>query len=271
MLVTSALVAATNVTVICMVVFIKELRTFTNYFVLSLAVSDLLTGISSSLQRFRQAIPAIYDIVIDSLTFLILASGVLSLCAVTWDRYIAVTNPFGYKDKVKRHSKKILIAIWLITITLFAAGLLVWITNDSNKISNPWLIVSPLLIFIVIPYTIIVVAYIRICLRLRSHTREMKRMDITNEQREQARRTSLEGRSVKVLIVVVCVFLISWVPIMYQAISSFIFGKILDRQLKFVTLLFINGSSIINPILYAFFKKDFQKKLARVVRISTDN
>jgi len=256
LIVASILVAIPNAAVIFMIIFNKHFRTFTNYFVLSLAVSDMLTG---AVLIPLHIVP--YNIVRDFFVFFILMSGSMNLCAVTWDRYIAVTEPFEYKNKLEKYHKKILAAIWVTTI-LFTLIPVTWGIYKALLIQKCFVAFS-FVAFVFVPYVFIIFAYVRIWLRLRSHAAEMARMDVTSEQGEGARRASLEGKTVKVFLVVVSVFLISWLPVIYMTIVQFILERpdLVPEDLSLISLFTIAGSSLVNPILYALMKKDFNAKI----------
>lgn len=260
LIISSLLVTTTNVGVICMVVFIKELRTYTNFFVVSLAFSDALTGaVFLPLYIFPHSSVTGY------LIFFILIAGVMNLCAVTWERYVAIIEPFGYKEKLRKTQKKILVVIWSIP-SLVTLVPLAW-KADARTIYHKYFNVLTLLILVIIPYVFIVVAYVRIWLRLRSHAAQMrKRANMTSEQQEGARRASLEGKTVKVFLVVVSVFLVSWLPVIYMTTVSMVIGRpdLIPPLLSDLSLFTIAGSSMINPILYALMKNDFKTRLVGI-------
>ncbi|XP_020909848.1 D(4) dopamine receptor-like [Exaiptasia diaphana] len=259
LIVISVLASVTNAAVIIMVIAIKELRTFNNVFVASLAVSDMLTG--------AVLVPlhlADHYEVSGFLSFTIMISGVLNLCAVTWDRYVAVTDPFGYKDKLQKCHGKLLFAIWT-TASLSTLIPLAW-DNDITTEYHKWFLILSLLILVLIPYGFIVAAYVRIWLRLRSHAAQMKQVSISNEQREGARRASLEGKTVKVFLVVVSVFLVSWLPVIYMTTVGLMLGRLdlIPPHLSMLSWYTITGSSLINPILYGIMKRDFYVQFRRL-------
>ncbi|KAK3701532.1 hypothetical protein QZH41_007899 [Actinostola sp. cb2023] len=331
LIVTCVLVVTANVAVITMVIVIRELRTFTNYFVVSLAVSDMLTGVVHIPLLLSEYAKATGFIV-----FFIMSSGVLNLCAVTWDRYTAVIDPFGYKNKLQKYYKKILIAVWMTSLlfTLIPLAwnadlqsvyhkyflvvalvvfvivpyvsiviakvidpfgyknklqkyyrkilIVVWMTSflftliplawyvDGKSVYHKYFLVVALVVFVIVPYVSIVIAYVRIWLRLRSHAAMIKKiMDITNEQREGARRASLEGKTVKVFIVVASVFLVSWLPVLYMTVVESVLGRpdLVPIQLQQTSLFSVAGSSLLNPLLYALMKRDFKAKLVGWVQV----
>lgn len=254
---TSVLVTLSNAAIILMVVFIKKLRTSTNYFVLSLAISDMLTGAVVLPLNIMSYLPTFTPF----LNFFILTSGVLNACALTWDRYLAVMNPFQYKNKIEMQYKKILVAIWSTSV-LFTLIPLAW-EGDVTLAINRYYSILVLITFIVLPYVLISVAYLRILLRLRSHAAELARISSTREVRERATRASLEGKTVKLFLVVVSIFLLSWVPVIYITVVIDFVRKprLAPRVLHLVSLFTIACSSLASPIIYAIMKKDFNAML----------
>jgi general stress protein CsbA len=46
-------------------------------------------------------------------------ASILSLCGVTWDRYVAVTSPLRYTSRMTdRHVTRIIVAIWVTSLTV---------------------------------------------------------------------------------------------------------------------------------------------------------
>ncbi|KAG7502668.1 adenosine receptor A1-like [Solea senegalensis] len=86
-----AVLAISGNTLVCLAVIRnKKLRTITNYFLVSLAVADILVGLV--------AIPC--------------ASSILSLLAVAAERYMAIFLPFQYQRMMSPRNAK-----WVLTVT----------------------------------------------------------------------------------------------------------------------------------------------------------
>ncbi|XP_031558929.1 histamine H2 receptor-like [Actinia tenebrosa] len=260
LIVLCVLVVITNMAVICMVVFIKELRTFTNYFVLSLAVSDVLVG-GIMLPLNHPWVPS--SEVTGHVIMITMLSGVGNICAVTWDRYVAVMEPFTYRTKLKRYYKKILIILWITAITCSLIPL-AWKDEDTSIYHKVYYVMT-ILGFVILPYLAIIIGYVRIYARLRYHTAQLKSEGITRSKREGAQRASLEGKTVKVFVVVVVLFLLSWVPVIYMTMVDGVFQQpnLVPSLLQRFNLLVLAVSSLVNPLLYGFMKRDFNGQIKR--------
>lgn len=128
-----------NVLIIAAVVTTRRLRTVTNCFVLSLAVADWLVGI------FVMPIGAAHNYMGSwklggvlceiwvSLDVCLCTASILSLCAISIDRYFAVTQPLNYSRR--RRSKKLalfmIFLVWLGSIAITCPPIF-WF-KDENK------------------------------------------------------------------------------------------------------------------------------------------
>ena len=92
-----------NVLVLLAVLVNKTLRTITNYFVVSLACADLLLGLlvlpfSAMLQLEKRWIfGAMFCDIWAATDVLCCTASILSLCAISIDRYIGVTRPLKHR------------------------------------------------------------------------------------------------------------------------------------------------------------------------------
>ena len=112
---------------VCLLVYLKKtLRTNTNWLMVSLAVSDILTG--GVLLPVYLIEP--YSVVTGYLVCLILLWGVANLCAVTYDRYIAIIKPLEYSYRAPKILKRSLILSWLLP-AIYSLLPLFWNTNQA--------------------------------------------------------------------------------------------------------------------------------------------
>ena len=152
----SVIIVVANCSVCALFFFNKTLRTYTNWLVLSLAVSDILTGgVLLPILLFKPA-----SLVTDYFITLILLSGVANICAVTYDRYVAIINPLLYLYLAPKIFKRAIIVSWLIP-TIYTVLPLAWDTNPTKTIHFVYVVC--LEIFgVVVPYIFITFAYVRI-------------------------------------------------------------------------------------------------------------
>jgi len=107
--------------------------TTTHYFVASLAVADLLLGaavlpFSAALETtgrwlFGQALCDVWAAV----DVLCCTASILSMCAISLDRYIGVTQPLRHSTIVsERRAGGVVVAVWLLSVAISVAPLFGW-------------------------------------------------------------------------------------------------------------------------------------------------
>ncbi|CAG9808092.1 unnamed protein product [Chironomus riparius] len=192
-----------NTLVILSVITTRRLRTVTNCFVTSLAVADWLVGI------FVMP-PAVIDFLVGSwplgiilcdiwisLDVLLCTASILSLCAISIDRYLAVTQPLNYskRRRSKRLAMVMIFIVWVLAIAITCPPFLGWLDQGIRKDENEcgynqnmgYVIYSALGSFF-IPMSIMVYVYTRIFCVLTSRQSRISRteaceraIDVENE------------------------------------------------------------------------------------------
>ncbi|XP_029470841.1 5-hydroxytryptamine receptor 2B [Rhinatrema bivittatum] len=167
-----------NILVILAVSLEKKLQNATNYFLMSLAVADLLVGL------FVMPI-ALLTILFNSewplhnslcsiwlfLDILFSTASIMHLCAISLDRYVAIKKPIQASQFNSRAKTVIKIAIvWLISIGIAIPIPIQGIKDESNIFENKTCIVRPerfkdfitygSLVAFFIPFGIMVVIYL---------------------------------------------------------------------------------------------------------------
>ena len=250
----SVMVVVTNVFVCALVCFNKTLRTYTNWLVLSLAVSDILTG--GVLLPIVLTKPT--SLVTDYFTALILLSVVANICAVTYDRYAAIIKPLLYPYLAPKLLKRTLVAVWLIP-TIYSVLPLAWDTNPTKTMHIVYIVCLEFF-GVVVPYIFITFAYVRIFRQVRRSLTMRKNFESAREQRRERRRVSSDAQVAKVFCIVSTAFLLSWLPILYSTTVYSVFNRpdLIPDALYTISLFAVATSSLVNPIICAFLKPDFR-------------
>ena len=96
-------------------------KTITNYFVTSLAVSDLLVvlfivplKIHFALHNHEFCAPLVFCQTLYTCDFTFFAASITNLFVISIDRYIAIVRPYNYRDYLTpRRAKALIVSIWL--------------------------------------------------------------------------------------------------------------------------------------------------------------
>ncbi|XP_053984457.1 pyrokinin-1 receptor-like [Hylaeus volcanicus] len=281
----------------------KSMHTATNYYLFSLAVSDLLllvSGLPPEIYMVWCKYPYIFGegfCVLRGLAAETSANAsILTITAFTVERYVAICHPFlaHTMSKLTRAVKLILI-IWLVSLSFALPQALQFGLVQHNV--NPNIVMCTMkriivnhsfelstLLFFMIPMSLITVLYALIGLKLRK-SNMMKRSHGSEEGGSCRHHPGRSSRRVlKMLVAVVIAFFICWAPFHVQRLIA-IYGTRPDhissnsKWIEFLYLLmtYISGvlyyvSTTINPILYNImsnkFRVAFMETLSRNCRIT---
>ncbi|MEQ2188802.1 hypothetical protein GOODEAATRI_018659 [Goodea atripinnis] len=135
-------VIAGNVLVCLSVYLEKALKTTTNYFIVSLAFADLLLAVLVLplfvYAEFQGGVWTLNMMICDGLMtmdVMLCTASIFNLCAISVDRFIAVSIPLNYNRKHVDYRQLILLsATWLLALAV-ASPVIFGINNVSNR--NP--------------------------------------------------------------------------------------------------------------------------------------
>lgn len=254
------------------------LRTKSNVFLVSLAASDFSAGILCiplviACNVFRASFYGwIICLGMDLSQRFLAISTILHLLAATLERYLKILLPLRYLSVLT--SRKVAIVLLVIWSTaLFSSFIqLTWIDikssampGHSQQIDAFYLVVCAI-VFVFIPFVIMVYAYLRIFCVIWGERRPSLLLESTEAvpARRVKRKKSNEIRATCIYIAMAIMFLFAW--------SGYFFAGIMDDiqpesvknfpQWLNIVLLFLKFSTaLVNPLLYTFFKTDFQNAL----------
>ena len=140
------------------------------------------------------------------LNSLILLSGVANICAVTYDRYVAIIKPLLYPYLAPMIFKRTLVVSWLIP-TIYSLPPLAWDTNRTKTINIVYVVCLEFF-GVVVPYIFITFAYVRIFRKVRHILTMRKNFESARQQRKKRRRVLSDAQVAKVFCIVSTTFLL---------------------------------------------------------------
>lgn len=243
----------------------RDLRTKCNFFIISLAISDvlvasiampiwLLVQLSNNSWIYSQKLKAFWD----CMDILCGTASIMNLTAVSFDRQLAITSPFAYPKILTTRRVLVIIGfVWLYAATISSSRLLHWPFPS-------YLCFVPIVSFF-LPLLIMLVMYTRIYLVARYQARRIGRNYAT------------DIKAAKTIAVVIGGFVICWLPFFVVVLS------IANRTSTPVTFFNVAKwleylNSCLNPVIYtcsnrtyrSAFKKLFRRCKEKITREDRD-
>ena len=260
----SILTMVVNGLVIFLVCSKRHLRTKTNAFVVSLAVADFGVGMIVVPSHFfcsltTECTPRSKEglIVTFVRVFTIYASGT-NLVSLVLERYVAVVKPLKYLTFMKRRRVILMVVTswgipFLFTLTLLPIELSA--IDRDNTIYGYLGLLSEIILFVILIFFL--ASMFLVVYNLNSRDRTLYKQLRFNHVviRAKTQNTS----AVKWVALLTCVF-ISCYGIMMRCSLLLLTGHTCKNDFHYRTLLVVINSGI-NPIVYAFFKRDIKASL----------
>ena len=194
-----------NILVVLSVCTNRRLRTVTNFYVVSLAISDLCVSILvmplgivvelTGKWLFGSVVCEIWV----SCDVMLCTASILNLCCISLDRYFAITKPLVYSTKrSKRLALSMIAVVWVAAVAITCPPIFGWREKDRLDDSSfctltkdPGYIIYSSLGSFYVPLTVMVFVYIRIfivAIKREKRLRPYKRNFVSGSHR--ARRKS---------------------------------------------------------------------------------
>ena len=266
----SILAITGNGIIIFLVLSKRQLRTKTNAFVVSLAVADLLVGMS--------AVPSLFfcelatgcnsqAFLADGMDFVrwpFVYASVMNLCSLVLDRYIAVVNPLKYLTFMKcSRITQILCLSWAVPVSILMTMCLVWRISTIPFVFHVfvWLIT---LFFEVLPCLIMIFCFLSMLRVVWKHDQTARTLAKQLRFNHKVFFKGHERSAVITMAIVISLFLLCYAfYLRCSFVLLFSTGQSCDDQEYKIPLLEIN--SAINPVAYACFKRDIKKEIKRLL------
>ncbi|XP_078381021.1 octopamine receptor beta-2R-like [Oculina patagonica] len=246
----------------------RQLRTKTNAFIVSLAVADFCVGMSvvpslfvcemasgcSSQSRLSDGISLIRN--------LFGFASVMNLCSLVLDRYIAVVKPLTYLTFMKRRRVIQMVSLaWAVPFSFIVVFLLNWLILKISLLFRIFICIA-MIFFEFLPCSMLIFCFASMLRIVCKHDRAARTLAKQLRFNHQVLFKNQEKSAILMMAIVIGLFLLCYA---FYLRCSFVLifsdhKPCNDLKVK-IPLVVLN--SAINPVAYAFFKRDIKKEIKR--------
>lgn len=261
------------------VLFAKKnfLRTPANFLLFSLALCDFFTGcvnIPLAIMAFAQAVPYaklpdVFYLVTVLHNFTAVATG-YHILVITLERYLV----FAWENRrpvSKEAILRVLAVIWgasaIIAIVPFFWKAELYANDPKASILQTSHAVFCLAAVFLLPYTFIIYAHAVMFVAIKKTRQEMQAIQIENHQLKAGCSES-EKKCLLIFVTMGTLYLVCWLPWFTLALIFSLEDQTdsgIHRTVSHVFAIVRYMTSVLNPVLYTFFKRDFYNAFKQVI------
>ena len=280
-----------NLLVIVTVLTQKRLQYPTNFFILSLAVTDFLLGSFvlplSAVNTLHSKWPfgPVFCNIYMSTDVMLSTVSILNLFAISIDRYSAVTSPLSYQRRVSsRLVWKVCAAIWTFSFLLaFIPIHLGWNTMDGSvqnyndpsqclfELNKVYVLVDSLGTYFG-PLIVMCCVYLKVLIITKRQVQEINKLQkagyargMLRSEESRHQRMASDTKATITLSSLVLAFAICWIPYFAIFTAKPFISTPINVHLDLFVLWLGYVNSLINPFLYAYYNSAFRDAFARVL------
>ncbi|XP_049820106.1 neuropeptide SIFamide receptor [Aethina tumida] len=278
-----------NFFVIAVVFRSPRMRTVTNFFIVNLAVADILVIVFCLPATLMSNIFVPWVLgwlmckTVPYIQGVSVAASVYSLIAVSLDRFLAIWWPLKCQI-TKRRARIMIIFIWFIALTTTIPWAiffdLVVIFSDAPDVQlciEVWpdslngalyFLIANMVFCYILPMILITMCYVLIWIKVWKRNIPTDTKDAQMERMQQKSKVKV----VKMLVAVVILFVLSWLPLYVIFARIKLGGDIESWEEEILPIAtpiaqWLGASnSCINPILYAFFNKKYRRGFVAIIK-----
>lgn len=257
-----------NTIVLTAISQVKFKRNVSNYLIASLSAADLLVGLVMNPLLVAKISLNIWQgdhwlsVSADFMWLQTTTATTFSLCAVSYDRYIAIRSVFLYHHILTR-KRAITLAIFIWSFSFLVASVRLCLKNYPQHLSKLWIGATLLTVFM--PLLFIAFCYIHIYREAKIQMKKIARNEFNKKQVNAVRRNKKAACTVAIVI---GLFVLLWIPTLAASIAEFVVSDSCESKIKidyawFWVAFLSFVSSAINPWIYTIRIREFRTFLKR--------
>jgi G protein-coupled receptor 103 len=271
-----------NILVVMTFVLNKNMRSVTNVFILSLAISDLMVTLTCNPMNLGLILKPTHWIfgrfgckLMPCITQMSVACSSLTLCCIAFDRYYAIVHPLKLKFiQTTKRATILQVIVWCVSAASTIPYAFFYDTREvsackkeeykivciqqhhhtAKKVFDIWI---TMFVLFYGPILFMSILYGIIC-----HKLWVQRPIGAVSQRNHDNRLKLKRKAIKMLITVVFIFIICWSPLLlFNVIANANHVPANVNSLNWRSFLqcLALSSTCWNPLVYAFMNEKFRK------------
>uniref|UniRef100_A0A3Q3WAC1 G-protein coupled receptors family 1 profile domain-containing protein n=1 Tax=Mola mola TaxID=94237 RepID=A0A3Q3WAC1_MOLML len=295
MLLVIALFSISGNVLVCWAVAINTtLKNATNYFLVSLAVADILVGCLA----IPFAITISLGIQLDFYGCLFLAcfvlvltqSSIFSLLAIAIDRYLAVKIHLRYKELMTgKRAREIIAILWILSFIIGLIPFFGWNlkylrcgnnstggdnTTNSCKllcffesvVDMQYMVYFNFFFCVLPPLLIMLGIYLKIFTVARNQLIQIELKSVGNGDSQHHSLLQKEIRVAKSLSIIVGLFAVCWLPVHILNCLTLFYKELKKPDfVMYVAIILSHANSAVNPIIYAYRIQDFRNTFRKIL------
>ena len=252
--------------------FVKRprLRKPANYVLFSLAACDFITGVINIPLFIVVAFTPL--IAPRDLLYMVLLVSVfnnftaISACyhilAATTEKYLSIIWPVTHRLMTRKTVFIVLQVVWVVSF-IVAFIPFTWVNMEEKETQGKLTlghVIFCLVAVFLLPYAFMIYAFVVI---FKSIAKRGKAKENTSSRSSQlCRQAALEKRCLILFVSMATVFLVCWLPWFILMLLYKVKDNVTDLEIATHSFVLVRyATSIINPVLYTFFRRDFKTAL----------
>ena len=278
----AVLIVVVNTFIVILVGTNPKLRTNCNALLVSLAIADGTTGllgipllVVTVLVEPDLSVVCYLALAVHTWFWFMSVCSIFHLLVIACEQYFAILKPFSHDKIVTKASVTFTLAIiWTVSV---GHALIPWtwllptgndfcvvVDEDVERRDKIFTIIS-IVLFFLLPVGIIIYVYFRIVMEAKRQLRRIKRECFVSQADRRESSPWTRFRGFYVIALMALFFVVCWSPYFVSVLLVTIMKKSLPFWLEYKFTIFRFLPSVFNPIMFAFWKRDFRAACAELL------